>query len=101
MNDLQLFLGFPLNAALSAVFDHIDPKRKSLFVNEGESYLQEVSVNGTRYLGKPIGRHTDLPQLELLQANIYSLLKKILPEDHPFESIPLVLLTVTSASYAA
>jgi hypothetical protein len=89
----HLFLGLPIHKELKGSLT--SSSLFNLFVKEGENYLQEYSEKNFYYLGRILDEKIDLTQLEMLQANIYSLLKKILP-DYPFEEIHLQLFPVKS-----
>lgn len=91
--DIQLFLGYLVDSAFEAKLHQLDPQLKSLFINPAGDYLQEVVIAQSRYLGKLIGKTSSPAQLELAEANIYSILQKIDPT-HPFHQTPLVLLPV-------
>lgn len=87
----QLFLGFPMDDVFLESFEQIDEKVQNFFVREDDQYLQKVTnASGTIYLGKFIGDKTDLEELHDIEANIYSLLKRIAP-DYPFHQTPLRL----------
>jgi hypothetical protein len=86
----KLFFGLPVDSELSKQLGKINPKILSLFIQEGENYLIEVKMENQTYLGKSILNPIDLSSLELLEANIYSLLKKLLPE-YPFHLNSLIL----------
>lgn len=90
MYSANLFLGFPVDSKYASLLDSV----KSHFIlNEEGSYLQEITHHNKRYLGKMVGNLSDLSSLELLESNIYSLLKKLIPH-YPYEEIPLKLFSV-------
>lgn len=78
--DLQLFLGLPVTAKLEAELQKANPNIKKIFICNQGDYLHQVTYQGTSYLGKQAGAMTSLQELELLQANIWSLLDKVLPK---------------------
>ena len=45
------------------------------------------------YLGRFVGKNTTLTELELLEKNIISLIKRLVP-DHPYEGGSLVLISL-------
>lgn len=90
---VRLFLGYPLNEICSQKLAIADFAVKSTFIRPEEPYLQELEFEGTQYIGKYAGESTDLESLELLEANIYSLIKKLLV-DYPCDKTSLVLLTI-------
>jgi hypothetical protein len=91
MYSVKLFFGFYVNEELADELIKVNPKLLALFIQNEENYLKEIEIQNKRYIGKGIESSIDLVSLELLQANIYSLLKKILPT-YPFEKSPLILL---------
>lgn len=97
MLTVSLFLGFPIDAFYAAAFEKIDPQVLKLFIGTGEQcYLNEVTFEGIRYVGKFAGDLCSIPDLELLEKNIYSILNKIVPH-HPSEGVPLVLFAAPSS----
>lgn len=88
---VKLFFGLPLNATCEQKLAVLNPQLLLSFVQEGEHYLQMMTSQGIRYIGKYIDDSPSLTDLELLEANIYSLLKKLFPSD-PIREIPLELL---------
>ena len=98
MFSLSLFLGFPVSASYSEALAKIDPQIIKMFISDNEdSYLNEVTFEGTQYIGKYVGEVAALSELELLQQNIYSILNKMIP-NHTCESVPLVLFAAPSHS---
>lgn len=93
MNDFQarLFLGFPIRSDFAQKLAKIPSPLISAIINEGDRYLQEFPYEGIRYLGKVLNGYTEYPNLELLEINIYSLLKKLVP-DYPYDQAPLILI---------
>lgn len=94
MYNSSLFLGFPVSYSYADALTKIDPQILNLFISENiESYLKEVSVDGVRYVGKFVEEVLTIPDLVVLEKNIYSVLNKFVP-DYPYEDVPLVLLAV-------
>jgi len=62
-----------------------------MYVNKGNPYLQEISIENNLYLGKQADKDISLDGLLLLKANIISIIKKIIPE-YPIQDNSLVLL---------
>lgn len=83
----QLFLGFPINALFAEKLATIPSQILKLSICD----LQEIEDKGTKYLGKYVENCIELSTLQLLEANIYSLLKRIHPE-YPYATTPLVIL---------
>jgi len=90
MLEVRLFFGFPIGAAFASALQNLNPEITALFIREEDAYLQEVYYRERRYIGKYIGHKTELANLELLEANIYSILKKLVP-DFPYKDEPLIL----------
>jgi hypothetical protein len=90
MFEVKIFLGFPVEVHLDSMLKEIDPKFLDLFIRKDDTYLQEITHGEKRYLGKFAGKIGTIPSLELLEKNIYSLLRKILP-DYPYQETSLVL----------
>lgn len=93
MYNAQLFLGFPANKDFNLALQKVNPAVLAMFIQDNESYLSEITWEGSRYIGKYLDHVADLQTLELLEANIYSLLKKLVP-DFPCRQIPLCLFPV-------
>jgi hypothetical protein len=75
MFDYHLFLGLPLHLEFAKELQTIPISLRSSFIQDHPDYLQMIEHNGVTYLGKRIGTLLPLNSLELLEANIYSLLK--------------------------
>jgi len=75
-----IFLGFLLTAEYVAVLETLSPQFRRLFIGESSDYLQEWSDGEATYLGKWLPPVIDLVSLEMLESNIYSLLKRLTPE---------------------
>ena len=88
---VRLFLGFPVDDMFARQLENVPDALLNSFISEGDNYLQNIEDNGVRYLGKFSNPCTELRDLELLESNIYSLLKKIEP-NYSFHHTPLVLL---------
>lgn len=76
----KLFLGMAVNKSFAARLDQVNPDLVALFLDPRNGYLRSMDREGKRYLGKMVEPSSDLASLELLEANIISLLKKIVPE---------------------
>ena len=61
--------------------------------SENFCYLEEVDFQGIRYLGKYVNNEEPLANLDLLEANIFSILKKLVSE-YPYQDTHLVLFTI-------
>lgn len=93
--DLELFLGFPINKAFAEATAKLDPKITLLFIGDSDEYLRQVAYQDVVYWGKNIGEICDVDKLELIESNIYSLLKKIVP-DYPYAETSLLLFPLVA-----
>jgi hypothetical protein len=75
----KLFLGFEVTEPYERLLLDADKQALKSFVKNDDTYLQDIMYEDTRYLGKFAGEQTDMASLELLEANIKTLLVKILP----------------------
>lgn len=89
----ELFLGFPVDGLFAGQLEKTNPHLVREFINETGEYLLEIQHHQMRYIGKKAGFIIELPKLELLQKNIYSLLKRLVP-NFPYEETPLYLLSL-------
>lgn len=96
MYSAKLFLGFPVDQEFSFHLQKVNPHLTSLFIQKSGQYLEEVNFKGVSYLGKYAENVTDSSELELLEANVYSLLKKLVP-DYSYEKVPLLLFPVLNS----
>ena len=98
MFDAALFLGFPVDMAYLKAIEAVDPNLKAYFLNcQNGDYLCEVNHEGIRYLGKFAGQISNISDLGLLQNHIYSILRRVAPH-YPYETIPLVLFSLSKSS---
>lgn len=89
----QLFLGFPVDEVVTRKLSTLNPNVLSIYLSEGDQYLKQLSYKGMDYIGKNVPEAADLMELQLLEANIYSLLNKLL-FDYPCQKTPLVLFAI-------
>lgn len=97
MFEIDLFLGFPVDPLYQAALSKANPKIIAQFVQGSGDYLIEVLHRDMRFLGKNIGKMITLAELELLEKNIYSLLKRLVSE-FPYEETPLYLFPIEKSS---
>lgn len=91
---VKLFLGFPVDSACELLLAGLDSDIFKIYLNnEEESALTEVIYRGTRYLGKYADEPAPIEDISLLQGNIYSILKKLIPT-YPCDTVPLLLFAV-------
>jgi hypothetical protein len=88
---MQLFLGTPIQSTWKE--DLNNSSLFPIFVKNSDPNLYKISHQGQQYLGKPAGRITEVSSLDLLEQNIFGLLKKILPELQK-ELTPFFLLAI-------
>jgi len=83
----ELFLGFPLTETLKSEFSKVDARLFDMYP------LKQIDHEGVSFLGKDVGPSSDITKIKLLEANIYSILAKILP-DYPFKNESLSLFAI-------
>lgn len=90
MFDVDLFIGMPVNNECAEVLQ----KTSAQFISNDDKGLNEVAWNGVNYLGKKIPTGYDFREIELLEKNIQSILKKYLSEkivqDQSICMIPII-----------
>lgn len=89
----QLFLGFPVDKLYGEELGKANPHIVAQFIQKEGSYLREITYQDMRFFGKFLGNFTELRKVTLLEANIYSLLKKLVP-NFPYQEIPLYLFPI-------
>lgn len=98
VHDVALFLGFPIDSSFASAMKKLDPKILDFFFHSSSGdYLLEVSHEGTPYLGKYVEELCSVSEITLLQSNIYSILKKLLPS-YPYDDVPLVVFATEKPS---
>lgn len=91
--DMELFLGLSVSPELAQALDQVNPHLRQLFIQDDPSYLQSVETAEGSWLGKRLGSFFDYSQIELMEANIFSLLKR-LNEELPVNKEQLQLITI-------
>jgi hypothetical protein len=94
MLDYQIFLGFHLSTSYQECLRETPLPVRSLFIQDNGEYLAQINYEDSSYLGKSLGPLVELQNLELLEANVYSLLRRLVP-DYPYERHPLILLPIS------
>ncbi|MBA3723073.1 MAG: hypothetical protein H0W88_11835 [Parachlamydiaceae bacterium] len=89
--DYQLFLGFPLNSDYQILLKQTPENLRSLFIQNDPDYLQEVEHEGILYLGKSLGSSVQIQKIDQMEANIFSLLQRLVG-NYQYKSVSLVLL---------
>lgn len=81
MLESQLFFGVELDSNLEKLLQKANPYAVKMFLGGDEEYLQEKLCGPRRFLGKSIqGAALPVEQLELLEANIQSLIRNLLAD---------------------
>lgn len=83
MFDLKLFLGFPIDPLFEEYLHPSSTPMVKLLMSGGD-YLSPLDHGSKRYLGKFPSSCPTIEELELLEGNVISLIKKIAPR-YPFE----------------
>lgn len=91
MYDLDLFLGFLVDANLDSLLKNINPNVGKFFINNSSDYLHEISYKSRRYIGKFIGEMSSLEDLDLCYANMESIFRKLIP-DYALSANPHLLI---------
>jgi hypothetical protein len=87
--DYQIFLGIPLDSLFQAQLKQVPPPLHALFIHP--EYLQQVEYAGQSYLGKVLDSLIEIQTLDSMEANIYSLLARLVAD---YQKKPLVLLAL-------
>lgn len=96
MDQPKLFCGILLNKQLLEEFKKAPAYITSQFIKTSDpDYLSFIEYSNTPYLGKILGDDCNPDDFDHLEQNIYSLLKKIIPNVSPQENPP-VLFPVSS-----
>lgn len=91
MQSYYLFFGYQIDRILSNELNKINPEIKSFFIKNGSDYLHQITHNDKEYLGKLITPPSEISSLELTEANIVSLLKKLVPSFIPKKNYLLLI----------
>lgn len=95
--DYQIFLGFPVNPSFQEQLKQVSIELVSTFIQDHPDYLQRIEHRGIPYLGKGIGSLVDCASVDLIQENIYSLLKRLVP-DYPYQEHALILFAIETSN---
>lgn len=87
-----LFLGLPITPTFEISLKQANPGLLALFTKGGSDYLEYCDVRGQRFLGKTLGDSAELGRIELVEANICSLISRLVP-DYSSKHTPLVIVT--------
>lgn len=76
----KLFVGLPFSGEVALFLEKLPPEIYALYFHSYESYLHVQSVDGRSYIGKEAPHPISLEQLSQLKENIFSILKKVIPD---------------------
>jgi hypothetical protein len=99
MFEYQLFIGFPKDPIFEKELQKINPHLIQQFLKSESEYLEEIQYQGMSYLGKRLGKLVKISEISLLEANIYSILKILVPQ-FPYDETPLMLITIPESPHA-
>ncbi|MGZ3732924.1 MAG: hypothetical protein ACXU9U_04230 [Parachlamydiaceae bacterium] len=91
MFERKLFFGFQIDTLFQDALSAVNKQLLGIFIRNDDEYLQELTYEKRRYLGKFVNSPLDLAALELLQVNVYSMLKRLVP-NYPYEQSSLWLI---------
>lgn len=89
----SLFLGFSVDESFASSLEKNKPEFNALFIQSDDAYLREIQFQGVRYLGKFVNNEEPLAQIELLEAHIFSLLKRLVA-DYNYQNTNLILFAL-------
>ena len=93
MFDYFLFFGYPLDEDYREKLERTPLAIRNIFIQGSDEYLQCIEREGISYLGKSLGQCIDRSAIELAQAHIMSLLKRLVP-DYCYHQDSMLLLAV-------
>lgn len=91
-----LFLGFPISSDFASRLNCTPEPILHSFIQDHPDYLQKIEHQGMEYIGKSLEFPVDTRLLELIEANIYSLLRRLVA-DYSYETTPLCLIGYETA----
>lgn len=94
MIDFSLFLGLASTPAFEEKLQKLNPYFLSHWTGGGP-YLHEQRWEELRVIGKPLSSIVSLQELEDLEANVLSLLKRLVP-DYLYQNHPLSLFALSA-----
>lgn len=89
----RLFFGFLVEGSFALQLALVAEDLQNFIIQNQDPYLYKVSHEGKTYLGKYVESELNLATLELVETNIFSLLKKLLP-DYPYHDSELFLIPI-------
>ncbi len=93
MIEYQLFIGVPVDNNISSALANLNTYIQETFINNESEYLHTTTTDTTTYLGKRIANEDTLHHCDLIEANVYSLLGKILPS-YDFSTTQLLFIPI-------
>lgn len=90
----SLFFGILYDSFCKEALSRLDSRLKDLFIQsdrQGE-YLQLIAEDGQEFLGKHLDAITDFCDLEMLEAHIRSVIRKLVP-NYPNENMVFWVLS--------
>jgi hypothetical protein len=100
MFDVTLFLGFEVTPDFAKKLRSVNPNAAALFIDNNSDYLHECLIGERRYLGKFVEAPLKLDQLDPVEQNVQSLIKRLVPEFSTHQ-YPLILLATTATKAKA
>lgn len=89
----RLFFGFLVEDSFARQLALVADDLKNFIVQNEDPYLHKISHEGKVYLGKYVESELNLAALQLVETNIFSLLKKLIP-DYPYRDSELFLIPI-------
>lgn len=89
----RLFFGFLAEGVFAAKLSLVADDLKSFIIQNQDPYLYRISHEGKVYLGKYVESELTITDLQLVESNIFSLLRKLLP-DYPYRDVELFLIPI-------
>tara|TARA_A100001015_G_scaffold314170_1_gene423036 strand:- start:544 stop:855 length:312 start_codon:yes stop_codon:yes gene_type:complete len=77
--NIHLFFGFQTDENFEEQYKQVNPHLRRAFVNEKTgNHLSHMEINGERYLGRVITNHLDMERIFVIQANIASIIQRMM-----------------------
>lgn len=92
MDQIDLFCGVSLNPQLKKQIQSLPQYALNQLMSVDSGYLQKVDFPNGTYLGKWIGSSCAYEEIEDIQENIHSIIKRFLNENYHPDKNPLYLL---------
>lgn len=92
MQDVHVFIGMPLEGLFLATYEAVPAQKRALFVGKDETSLREIQYQDKKYVGRFVPAMSSITDLEMIEQNVFSVLKRLTPEFH-FDETPLILFS--------